>query len=240
MFYRYYFCNPYRQGLFITFISKNIKMKKFLILGALAVGLFAQIASAQTDNKAKALLDAAYKKINSLKSVKSDFTLELKGGGVNEKKTGTFYMKGPKYRVAIAGQEIICDNKTIWTVINATKEVQVTDYNPDEQAISPTKLFTSNFYDKEYNYKYSGERKVNGKVCDVIELTPKSADKMFTKVEMAVTKDKTIAGGQIWEKSGNVYRYDIKNFTPNAPGVTDATFTYDAKKFPGYEVIDLR
>lgn len=214
-------------------------MKKLMILCAVAMGLVAQPVMAQTDKKAKEILDAAYKKIGALKTIKSDFALELKGGGVNDKKTGTFYMKGPKYRVSIAGQEIICDNKTVWTYVKATNEVQVADYNPDAQTISPAKIFTSNFFDKEYNYKYAGERKVNGKVCDVIELTPK-ANKGFSKVEMAVGKDKTIVGGQIWEKNGNTYRYDIKNFAANPPAVTDATFTFDAKKYPGVEVIDLR
>lgn len=204
----------------------------------LAVAL--QPAHAQTDKKAKELLDAAYKKLNALKSLKADFTLELKGGGVNDTRKGTFYMKGPKYRVAIAGQEIISDNKTVWTIIKATNEVQVTDANPDAQAISPAKLFTSNFYDKEYNYTYAGERKINGKVADVITLTPKGSGKAFSKVEIAISKDKVILGGQVWEKNGNTYRYDITNYTPNPPTVTDATFTFDPKKNPGMEVIDLR
>ncbi|MBZ0099294.1 MAG: outer membrane lipoprotein carrier protein LolA [Taibaiella sp.] len=215
-------------------------MRKLLILCVMALGVALQPAQAQTDKKAKDLLDAAYKKLNSLKSLKADFTLELKGGGVNDTKKGTFYMKGPKYRVSIAGQEIISDNKTVWTVIKATNEVQVTDHNPDAQAISPAKLFTSNFYDKEYNYKYAGERKINGKVADVVALTPKNSGKAFSKVEIAIGKDKVIMGGQVWEKNGNTYRYDITNYSPNPSSVTDATFTFDPKKNPGMEVIDLR
>ena len=149
-------------------------------------------------------------------------------------------MKGPKYRVAIAGQEIICDNKTIWTYIEATNEVQVTDYNPEAQTISPSKLFTNGFVEKEYNYQYVGERKINGKVCDVVELTPKESGKMFSKVQMSIDKNKNIMGGQVWEKNGNTYRYDISNMVANSNTVTDATFTFDAKKHPGVEVIDLR
>lgn len=215
-------------------------MKKLLILCAVLVGITQLPATAQTDKKAKELLDAAYKKINGLKTLKADFTLELKGGGVNDTKKGTFYMKGPKYRVAIAGQEIICDNKTVWTIVKATNEVQVTDYNPDAQTISPTKLFTNNFYEKEYNYKYIGERKINGKVCDIIELTPKSSDKQFTKVQMSVDKSQTIKGGQVWEKNGNTYRYDLTSYSPNIASVTDATFTFNPKQHPEMEVIDLR
>jgi outer membrane lipoprotein-sorting protein len=44
---------------------------------------------------------------------------------------------------------------------------------------------------------------------------------------------------KIFEKNGNQYSYEITNFTPNA-NVTDATFTFDPKKYPGVEVVDLR
>jgi outer membrane lipoprotein-sorting protein len=46
-------------------------------------------------------------------------------------------------------------------------------------------------------------------------------------------------GGTVWEKNGNQYRYEVSGFTPNAP-VSDAQFTWDSKKYPGVEVVDLR
>lgn len=213
-------------------------MRNLLILLAVLIGYMP--AGAQGDKKAQELMNAAYKKINGLTSLKADFTLELKGGGVNDTKKGTFYMKGPKYRVEIAGQEIICDNKTLWTIIHATNEVQITEYNPDAQTISPSKLFTNDFLDKEYKYSYVGKRKINGKVCDVVELTPNSSDKQFSKVQMSITANNTILGGQVWEKNGNTYRYDITDYSPNPQTVTDATFVFDPKKHPDMEVIDLR
>lgn len=216
------------------------RMKNLLMICALMVGMAVQQAHAQDDAKAKAMLDDAYDMLAKLKTLKADFSLELKGGGVNDTKKGTFYMKGPKYRVEIAGQEIICNNETLWTVIKATNEVQITEYNPDAQAISPAKLFTENFFENEYNYKYAGKRKVSGKMCDVIQLTPKSKDKQFSKVEIAITEKKVILGGQVWEKNGNTYRYDITKYDANPAGVTDATFVFDAKKHPEMEVIDLR
>lgn len=199
-----------------------------------------QPAVAQTDIKAKAILEAVSKKVNSLKSLKSDFALHLKGsnGKVNDTKKGTIYMKGPKYRVSLGGQEIICDNKTVWTYIKEANEVQVSNYNPDEQTISPAKLFT-NFYDKEYKYKYGGTRKVNGKDADIIELTPIGAGKQFSKIELAIDKTNVIAGGRVWEKGGNEFQYDVNNFKANAP-LDDALFTFDKKKYPGVEVVDLR
>ncbi|HEY1031192.1 MAG TPA: outer membrane lipoprotein carrier protein LolA [Flavipsychrobacter sp.] len=213
-------------------------MKKLLGLSLVAVMALVQPAAAQTDAKAKSILEAVSKKVNGLKSLKANFALHLNSGKVKESKKGTFYMKGTKYRVELAGQQIICDNKTVWTYMKETNEVQVSNYNPNEQTISPAKLFT-NFYDKEYNYKYAGTRTVAGKSCNIIEMTPTNKSKQFSKVELAIDKSNTIVGGNIWEKNGNKYQYDVSGFTPNAP-VADALFTFDAKKYPGVEVVDLR
>lgn len=213
-------------------------MKKIMSLCVAALVGMAQPAMAQTDAKAKTILEAVSKKVNSLKSLKANFALHLAGGSVKETKKGTFYMKGPKYRISLAGQEIICDNKTVWTYTKDANEVQISNYNPNDQAISPTKLFT-NFYDKEYSYKYKGTKKLSGKDCDVIELTPTNKSKQFTKVELAVDKTHTIVGGNIWEKNGNNYQYDVSGFTPDAK-VDDALFTFDKNKYPGVEVVDLR
>ena len=215
-------------------------MKRILILSMLAVCCMAEPALAQNDAKAKAILTAVSKKINSLKSLKANFALHLlsANGKTKQTKKGSFYMKGSKYRVSLGDQEIISDNKTLWTYVKAANEVQVSTYNPNEQTISPTKLFT-NFYDKEYKYRYMGTKTVAGKPCDMIELTPVASGKQFSKVELAVDKSSTIVGGNVYEKNGNQYKYEVSGFTPNA-NVSDALFTFDKKKYPGVEVVDLR
>ncbi len=216
-------------------------MKKLMMLFAAVVMMSAAPAKAQTDAKAKTILEAVSKKMAALKSLKANFALHLMAGNgkTTASKKGTFLLKGSKYKVSLADQEIICDNNTVWTYVKASNEVQVSDYNPTEQTISPAKLFT-NFYDKEYRYKYAGAKKVNGKNCDIIELVPISSGKQFSKVELAVDKaSNTIVGGNVYEKNGNQYRYEVSGFTPN-PAVTDATFTWNAKAHPGVEVVDLR
>lgn len=216
-------------------------MKKVIGIFSLALISIVQTASAQTDAKAKAILDAATKKVNSLKSLKANFSLNLSSanGKTKQSKSGTFYMKGSKYRISIQGQEIISDNKTVWTYIKESNEVQINNYNPSEQTISPTKLIT-NFYDKEYKYKYVGTKKSGTKTCDAIELTPINTGKQFSKVEVLVDKASgTIAGGSITEKNGNHYTYTISNFAGNAP-VDDKLFSFDPKAYKGIEVVDLR
>lgn len=216
-------------------------MKKLFGIFSISLLSLSLNVKAQNDPKAKSILDAVTQKVNSLKSLKANFTLNLASanGKTKQSKSGTFFMKGSKYRISIQGQEIICDNKTVWTYIKETNEVQISNYNPSEQTISPTKLIT-NFYDKEYKYKYIGTKKSGGKNCDAIELTPINASKQFKKVEILVDKtSNTIAGGSIIEKNGNQYTYTISNFNSNAP-VDDKQFSFDPKAYKGIEVVDLR
>jgi outer membrane lipoprotein-sorting protein len=213
-------------------------MKKILSIAITALMFVAQPVMAQNDAKAKTILESVSKKINSLKTLKANFALTLQGKTKDSKK-GTFSMKGQKYRVTLDRQEIICDGKTVWTYMKDANEVQVSTFNPNEQTLSPAKLFT-NFYDKEYNYKYVGTRAVSGKTCDIIEMTPTNKSKGFNKVELAIdSKTSTIVGGNVWEKNGNKYQYTISGFTAN-PTIPDTYFAFDKSKYPGVEVVDLR
>ncbi len=217
-------------------------IKKIFAACAVMLSLNMGTALAQTDAKAKAILDGVTQKVNSLKTLKANFTLKITGGkngSVNDTKKGTVALKGQKYHVTLSGQEIICDNKTVWTYNADAKEVSITAYNPAEQSLSPAKLLT-NGYDKEYRYKYVGTRNVSGKNCDVIELTPIDSKKQVSKTELLVDKASSmIVGGTVWSKNGNKTQYSISNFVPNG-AIADSYFTWDSKSHPGVEVNDMR
>ena len=218
-------------------------MRKILPLFALAICCSFYTAHAQNDAKAKSILDGVSKKVSGLKSLKANFSLTLtggKGGKVNDSKKGTIALKGQKYHIFMGGQEIICDTKTIWTYNKEAKEVQISNYNPSEQGMSPAKMLTPGFYIKEYSYSYKGERKEKGKSCDVVELVPMDKSKQLSKIELLVDKSTSmIAGGNYWEKNGNKYQITISNFKSDAL-VPDNYFTWIIAEHPGTESVDLR
>jgi len=198
-------------------------------------------SQAQGDAKAKAVLDAVSAKVKSLKSLKANFSITITGakGSKPQSKKGTVSMKGNKYYITLSGQEIYCDTKTIWTYMKENNEVQITSFDPNENSFTPSKLFT-NFYDKEYSYKYAGEKTVGGKKMDMIELTPTNKTKQYSKVELMVDKaSSVVAGGKMYEKNGNIYSYTVSNYTPN-PNLTDNMFVFNKAKYPKVEVVDLR
>lgn len=214
-------------------------MKKVLSL-LLVAATFVSFSAQAQDAKAKAVLDKVSAKFKSMSSLKANFALNMNDAKGKSKGTkgGTFLMKGNKYRVNMSGQQIICDGKSVWTYLPANKEVQVTSFDPNAQSISPAKLFSGS-YNNEYKSAYAGEKTIGGRKVDVIDMTPVSA-KSFKKVTLYVDKTTTmITGGIMYDKSGGSYGYTISGVTPNAK-VSDTDFTFDAKKNPGVEVIDLR
>jgi len=193
------------------------------------------------DPEAKKVLDAVSTKFKTFKTVKAQFSLliENAAGKSLGNKTGTVYMKGNKYRISVTGQDIFCDGGNVSTYEKSTNEVTITKLDPTVNTLTPQKLFT-NFYDKDFLYKLNGEKKVKGKAVQEIELTPIDKSKPFFKVLLYVDKAaSTINSAKLFEKTGNRFTYSVSGMTANA-AVTDDQFIFDAKKYPGVEVVDLR
>ncbi|MEN9571297.1 MAG: hypothetical protein RL172_2528 [Bacteroidota bacterium] len=224
------------------FIMKKI-VTSLLFLSLAASPLFAQPKGiGQNDPEAKKILDAVSAKFKTFKTVQAKFNLGIENasGKLLANKNGTVAMKGNKYRISVTGQEIFCDGANVSTYEKSTNEVTITRLDPSTNTITPQKLFT-NFYDKDFLYKLNGEKNAKGKILQEIELTPIDKSKPFFKVLLYVDKaGKTISGAKLFEKTGNRFNYTVTGFTPNAAAVTDAQFVFDAKKFPGVEVVDLR
>lgn len=197
----------------------------------------------QSDPAAKKVLDAVSAKFKTYKSVQAAFTLrnEDARGAVLGSKQGTVAMKGPRYRVSLsgAGQEIFCDGSNIWTYDKSANEVTITKLDPSANTITPQKLFT-NFYDKDFLYKLNGNKTVNKKVLQEIEMTPVDKTKQFHKVYLLIDKNnKSIYSTRILDKSGNVLVYTVNNLNGRV-NLPDNLFVFDKNKYPGVEVIDLR
>ncbi|MFT3680509.1 MAG: outer membrane lipoprotein carrier protein LolA [Ferruginibacter sp.] len=221
-------------------------MKKFFALFAILTTSFITMHAqpkgiGSSDPDAKKVLDAVSSKFKTFKAVQAKFTLKIENaaGKAIASKNGTVYMKGSKYRISVTGQEIFCDGANVSTYDKAAKEVTITKIDPTANTITPQKLFT-NFYDKDFLYKLNGEKKTGNKTIQEIELTPIDKSKPFFKVLLFVDKaTNTITSSKLFEKTGNRYTYSMGNMNTNA-NINDTQFVFDAKQFPGTEVIDLR
>ncbi len=195
----------------------------------------------KSDPEAKKVLDAVSAKFKTFKAIKASFALKIENasGKVQGVKAGSVMMKGIKYRVSITGQEIFCDGATIWTYDVAAKEVQISAVDNSSGSITPQKLFT-NFYDKDFLFVLGQDVKKGSKTYKVVELTPIDKTKPFFKVVLEIDKaTSVIMSTRVFEKNGNKYLYGINAINTTA-NITDDTFTFNPKKYPGVEVIDLR
>jgi outer membrane lipoprotein carrier protein len=221
-------------------------MKSFFTIGFLMLASLVSINAqpkgmGKNDPEAKKVLDAVSAKFKTFKAVQSGFSLKIENSAGKNlgTKAGTVYMKGAKYQVSVTGQEIFCDGVNISTFDKAANELTITKIDPSANSITPQKMFT-NFYDKDFLYKMNDEVKIDGKAIQQIELTPIDKSKPFFKVLVNVDKkSQTINSTKVYEKAGNIYTYTISKMNTNAV-ISDAQFVFDAKKYPGVEVVDLR
>jgi outer membrane lipoprotein-sorting protein len=204
-------------------------------------GLSVSVMAQNSDPEAKALLDAVSAKFKTYTTVQATFSYKVENtsGKALSNKTGTLTMKGTKYRVSFAGQEIFCNGTTVWNYDKAANEVTISKLESSSGTITPQKLFT-NFYDKDFRYILNGEKKVGNKTLQEIEMTPLDKSKPFHKVYLLIDKTaKTIYSTKVLENAGNRYTYTVTTMKTNA-AIADTQFTFDKSKYPGVEEVDLR
>jgi len=216
-------------------------MRKYIvsiwILIGYSTGLMAQ---SQYDPKARGILDAMSAKYRSIPSFKATITHSL----VNEVEElddefkGEITVKGDMYKLKLSGQEIINNGTTIWTYLEEVNEVNITDHDPDEDDISPSKIY--DLYKTGYKYLWLKEKNVGGEMCDIVDLIPENQESQFFRIRMEISKkDKTLKSWQMFDKTGNIYGYEITKFISN-PDIDDTFFSFDESAHSGVEIIDFR
>jgi outer membrane lipoprotein carrier protein len=215
-------------------------MKKILVLTANLL-IMSSLVMAQKDKKATAILDEMSKKYQTMKSFSAAFTYGIEGANakLTESYKGDVTVKGAKFKLKMAGQEVFANGKDMYSYVKETNECSVTEFNPNEMdALSPTKIYS--IYKKGYKYVFLEEVKEGSQFYEVVELSPEDKSSKVAKVQIKVNKkDKSVKSWKVWDKSGKRTVFRVDKFVPNTPA-DDQTFTFDKKKYPGVEVVDLR
>jgi outer membrane lipoprotein carrier protein len=215
-------------------------MKRIFAL-LFAMVFFVNLASAQQDPQATKILNAMSAKYKAMKAFKATFAQTMESSSAKSKETveGNILVSGPKYRLAVSGQEIISDGKLMWTYLKDVNEVTITESDPDAEAMSPSKIF--DMYKKGYKYAYTGpEKGADGVMYDVIEMAPVDRSNPVFKVRLYINqKDKSLKSWKMFRNNGIRYTYTIKNFQPN-PTLAADTFSFNKAKYKGVSVVDLR
>ena len=203
-----------------------------LFLIAFSTTLLAQ------DQLAKNVLDRLSTTTQSYKNmrVSFDFIFENKNQKINEKQKGVLVLQDEMFRLEMDEQIIVNDGENQWIYLTDMNEVQIMEHDPEEQLMSPKKLFT--IYEEDgYKYSYVGAKSENGKRLQIIDLFPKESG-AFMKVILAIDAAKNqLHKITMLDKNGGTYTYLITSFKSNT---IVESFNFNTTNYPGIEIIDLR
>lgn len=212
-------------------------MKNFLLI---LLSLSLSFLWAQSDPKATSIMNTSKQKFGALKDISSSFKYSLENKNLkegNSSRTGTIKMKGKKYRISFSEQEVICDAVNIWVIMKSEKEVNISQYDPEE-SLSIDRLYK--IYETETKARFDKDEIIGGNTYNKISLFALNKSTDYSRVELWVNKKNSfIERAAIFQKNGAIIRYELTNLKTDA-GIPDTEFVFSKASWPGYEVIDLR
>jgi len=212
----------------------------YSLTGAFLLLPFMVIQAQSNNKKAGEILDEVTQKTKSYKTINMEFSYQMENpdANINEITNGKILVSGDKYRLEIAGQLVISDGKTSWTVIKDAEEVQINDVSDEDESFSPTKILSD--YSKDYKSKLEPKvNELNGISVYLLELSP-NKKQSFEHVNLYIRSDEMQPYRmEIFDYNGSVYTYTITVFDTDIE-ISDTRFTFSEMEFPDFDLIDMR
>ena len=210
-------------------------MYKTLTLAVLllSTNLFSQ------EELVKNLIDNINIKYDYFKNVDINFNFKYENINQNiiEENKGSITISEEKYLVQISNQRIINNGETQWVYLEDVNEVQIMNNDPDNNMLSPQKIFES--YEDKYKFLYLGETNRNDTTFIKVDLFPKQSNP-FRKIQISVVKfNNELNQIILFDKEGGTLSYMIKKIGINN-SLSDATFKFKPEEHKNIEIIDLR
>lgn len=203
-----------------------ITIRHILLIVTLFVSVNAFGATAED------ILDSATQKYQSAKSLTATFTVTESGNAVN----GTIIVSGDRFNVTTPEMSIWYDGRTQWTYSASTQEVNITEPTAEElQQVNPFAIINSfrNAYNATIIKSESGKH--------VLQLTPRSSQYPNIRRVILTLSSNTLLPSEIKISTENNSEITIKtDHIAVGKALPASTFTFDGKKFPQAEIIDLR
>ena len=206
-------------------------MKTRNIIACLFLLFATQAVTAQTN--AEALVRLMVNQMKSHKNVELNYKYQVSSEGLStEAQQGKAWLQGEAYKVEMVEQQIISDGKSIWTYLVDEEEVMVSNATEGEDN-TPLKLLTS--LDENYAATLTG---LDAKGNATIELAnPKGK---YRRISLRANPNNlAINGMDVYMEDGTklILTVDEMKFDQE---LDDKFFTFDTKKHPNVDVIDMR
>lgn len=194
-----------------------------------------QLTSFGQDDKSNEILKqlSANTKSYTFMDVDFDFNFINITQEINENQKGNIKIKNNKFLLDLNEQIVISDDSTQWIYLKESNELQIMEFDSEDEMLSPNKLFT--IYENGYKNQYI-ELKDNN---HIIDLFPVESNE-FKNIQLHINKDKIQLNKIIlFDKNGGSFSYTITKFITNA-NFDDNLFKFNTEEYPDLEIIDLR
>ena len=207
-------------------------MKTKNIIACLFLLFATQVVTAQ--NNAEALIHLLVNQVKSHENVEMAFSYQISPDGKNlgDSEKGHAWLQGEAYKIEMADQQTISDGKTIWSYLIEDEEVMVSNAT-DGTDNTPLKLLTS--LDESYVATLTG---IDAQGLATIELAnPKG---QYKRVTLKINTKKTeLKSADIYMDDGSKVVITVEEMKFDQQ-LDDKFFTFDTKKHPKVDVIDMR
>ena len=212
-------------------------MKKLVLVFVLV--FTANFSFAQNSDKAKALLDDVYNKVQSYENIFVDFNYVLHNAeaDINSETRGDVTLKGEKYLFNYLGTMQLYDGNKVYTIVPENEEVTIENKSEDENALTPSKMLT--FYKEGHTYAWDILQNVQGRKIQYVKLIPMDSDAEIKSILMGVDVEtkhiyKLIYTGD----NSTTTTITVNSFKTNQP-LSKTLFTFDESKYKseGYYII---
>ena len=194
-----------------------------------------QLNSFGQDDKSNEILKqlSANTKSYTFMDVDFDFNFININQEINENQKGNIKINNNKFRLDLNEQIVISDDSTQWIYLKESNELQIMEFDSEDEMLSPNKLFT--IYENGYKNQYI-ELKDNN---HIIDLFPVESNE-FKNIQLHINKDKIQLNKIIlFDKNGGSFSYTITKFITNA-NFDNNLFKFNTEEYPDLEIIDLR
>ena len=207
-------------------------MKTKNIIACLVLLFATQVVTAQ--NNAETLIRLMVNQVKSHKNVEMTFNYQISPDGKNfgDSEKGHAWLEGEAYKIEMADQQTISDGKTIWSYLIDDEEVMVSNTS-DGVDNTPLKLLTS--LDESYVATLTV---IDNQGIATIELAnPKG---QYKRVTLKINTKKTeLKGADIYMEDGSKVVVNVEEMKFDQQ-LDSNFFTFDTKKHPQVDVIDMR
>ena len=202
-------------------------MKRIFLLSVMLCSLLTSFGQ----KTAMKVLDQAAAKFKVAGSLTVGYTFSMNG----QQGKGTILMSGQKFRNDLGDHIVWFDGKTMWTLVKANDEVNVTEPTPQEIATMNPYAFVS-MYKNGYSASFG---KSTNHYHEII-LTPTTKKGGAKKIVLRLAKSSLQPTYVSMDASdGNVVNINVTSFKSGAK-FGDSTFRFNPKSYPDVEVVDLR